>query len=166
MQVGARANYDVEDVGYKMNFPDVLAALALAQLPRMEAQRARREAIALRYDAKLAGLPGIRVLPSRAGFTSAHHLYVVRVDAAKTGLDRDRLAALLGERGIGTSVHFLPLPGLKVFRDLYGTTAADCPVAAKAGSEVLSLPIYPDLADEEVDEIAAAIRAIVEAHAP
>ena len=166
MQVGARAVYDVEDVGYKMNLPDLNAALGLAQLPRMEAQRAKREALAWRYDARLAGAPGITPLPARAGFTSAHHLYVVRVDRAHAGLDRDELAAALGERGIGTSVHFVPLPGLKVFRDLYGTQSADCPNAARAGTQVLSLPLYPDLEDGDVDEIAGALRAIVEARAP
>ena len=58
------------------------------------------------------------------------------------------------------------LPGLKVFRDLYGTQSADCPNAARAGTQVLSLPLYPDLEDGDVDEIAAALRAIVEARAP
>ena len=166
MQVGARAVYDVEEIGFKMNLPDLLAALGLAQLPRMEAQRARREALACRYAERLSGIPGVRPLPRRPGFVSAHHLEVVRVERALAGLDRDELAAQLAERGIGTSVHFVPLPELSVFRRRFGTRAADCPRAARAGGEVLSLPLHPELADDEVDEVAAAIREIVEARAP
>lgn len=166
MQIGARAHYDVEDVGYKMNLPDVLAALGLSQLPRMEAQRLRREAIARRYDAALAGLPGVTPLAVRPGFTSARHLYVVRIDATAAGIERDALAAELGAQGIGTSIHFLPIHEMTVLKTLYGTRAADCPVASRAGKEVLSLPIYPGLSDGDIDRIAAAIRALVAARAP
>ncbi len=166
MQIGARALYDVEDVGYKMNLPDLLAALGRSQLPRMEAQRERREAIARRYDAALAGVPGVRPLPVRPGFVSARHLYVVRVDATAAGLDRDALAADLGAQGIGTSVHFTPLHEMTVLRTLYGTRPADCPVASKAGREVLSLPIYPGLSDAECDHVAATLRSIVARRSP
>ncbi len=166
MQVGARAVYDVEEIGWKMNLPDVLAALGLAQVGRMIVQRERREALARRYDERLRGLPGIRPLAVRSGCTSARHLYVVRVDATAAGLGRDELAAELGRFRVGTSVHFVPLPGMTVFRRLFGTRPDDCPRAARAGREVLSLPLYPDLTEAEVDEVAAAIRAIVEARAP
>jgi perosamine synthetase len=166
MQIGARASYDVEDVGYKMNLPDLLATLGVSQLPRMPAQRDRRELLAQRYDAALRGLPGVRPLPTRPGFTSARHLYVVRIDAAASGLSRDDLAHELGVRAIGTSVHFTPLHEMTVMKTLYGTRSGDCPVAARAGREVLSLPLHPDLREEEVDHVAATLREIVERHAP
>ncbi|MSR47682.1 MAG: DegT/DnrJ/EryC1/StrS family aminotransferase [Planctomycetes bacterium] len=166
MQVGARAIYDVEDIGFKMNLPDVLAALGVAQLPRMEAHRARREALAQRYDAALAFVPGIRPLRVRPGFTSARHLYVVRVDAKSAGLDRDELAAELGARGIGTSVHFTPIHEMTALKSLLGTRPGDCPVASRAGREVLSLPLHPALTDEECDRVTNELRAIVAARAP
>lgn len=166
MQVGARATYDVEDVGYKMNLPDVLATLGVAQLPRMAAHRARRAALAARYDAALAGVPGVRPLPTRPGFTSAHHLYVVRIDPATAGLDRDALAAELGARGIGTSVHFTPLHEMTALKSLLGTRSGDCPVAARAGREVLSLPLHPALTDADCDRVSRELRAIVAEHAP
>lgn len=166
MQIGARALYDVEDVGYKMNLPDVLATLGVAQLPRMEAHRARREALARRYDAALAGVPGIRPLAQRPGVVSARHLYVVRVDPAKAGLDRDALAAELGARGIGTSVHFTPLHEMTAMRSLLATRPGDCPVASRAGREVLSLPLHPALSDAECDRVAAELRSIVAERAP
>ncbi|MBM4016369.1 MAG: DegT/DnrJ/EryC1/StrS family aminotransferase [Planctomycetes bacterium] len=166
MQVGARATYDVEDVGYKMNLPDVLATLGVAQLPRMAAHRARRAALAARYDAALADVPGIRPLPTRPGFASAHHLYVVRVDPAAAGLDRDQLAAQLGARGIGTSVHFTPLHEMTALKSLLGTRSADCPVAARAGREVLSLPLHPALTDADCDRVSRELRLIVAEHAP
>jgi dTDP-4-amino-4,6-dideoxygalactose transaminase len=166
MQIGARATYDVEDVGFKMNLPDLLAALGVSQLPRMVAQRDRREALARRYDAALRGLPGVRPLPTRPGFVSARHLYVVRVDAEKAGITRDELAAELGRRGIGSSVHFTPLHEMTVMKTLYGTRSDDCPVAARAGREVLSLPLHPGLRDDEADAVAAAIRSILGRSAP
>jgi dTDP-4-amino-4,6-dideoxygalactose transaminase len=166
MQIGARATYDVEDVGFKMNLPDLLAALGVSQLPRMEAQRDRREALARRYDAALRGLPGVRLLPTRPGFVSARHLYVVRVDPEKAGITRDELAAELGRRGIGSSVHFTPLHEMTVMKTLYGTRSEDCPVAARAGREVLSLPLHPGLRDDEADAVAAAIRSILGRSSP
>jgi dTDP-4-amino-4,6-dideoxygalactose transaminase len=166
MQIGAPATYDVAEVGYKMNLPDLLAALGLSQLPRMSAQRERREALARRYDAALRGLPGVRPLPVRADVTSARHLYVVRIDAAVAGLTRDELARELGERGIGTSVHFTPLHEMSVMKRLYGTRSDDCPVAARAGREVLSLPLHPELGDDDADLIAATLRELVESRAP
>jgi len=162
MQIGARATYDVEDVGFKMNLPDLLAALGVAQLPRMVAQRDRRETLARRYDAALCGLPGVRPLPTRPGFVSARHLYVVRIDPGLAGITRDELALELGRRGIGSSVHFTPLHEMTVMKTLYGTRSEDCPVAARAGREVLSLPLHPRLREEDVDGIAGALRSILE----
>jgi dTDP-4-amino-4,6-dideoxygalactose transaminase len=166
MQIGARAISDVEDVGYKMNLPDVLAALGVSQLLRIDSQRERREQLARRYDAALARIPGVRPLPHRAGYTSAHHLYVVRIDPAAAGISRDEIAHELGARGIGTSVHFTPLHEMTVMKTLYATRSDDCPVAARAGREILSLPLHPLLTDGEVDEVAAKLRSIVEAFAP
>ena len=166
MQIGARATYDVEEVGWKMNLPDLLAALGLSQIGRMEAQREQREAVARRYDTALAGIPGLRPLTRRPGVVSAHHLYVVRVERAAAGLDRDQLAQALGEKGVGTSVHFTPLHEMTVMKTLYGTRAEDCPVAARAGREVLSLPIYPGLSEGEIDFIAESIRDEVARRAP
>ena len=162
MQIGARATYDVEDVGFKMNLPDLLAALGVAQLPRMVAQRDRRETLARRYDAALCGLPGVRPLPTRPGFVSARHLYVVRIDPGLAGITCDELALELGRRGIGSSVHFTPLHEMTVMKTLYGTRSEDCPVAARAGREVLSLPLHPRLREEDVDGIAGALRSILE----
>src|SRR5262249_61191403 len=116
-------------VGFKRTLPGLLAALGVSQLPRMLAQRDRREALARRYDAALRGLPGVRSLPTRAGFVSARHHYVVRIDAARAGITRDGLARELGRRGIGSSVHFTPLHEMTVMKELHGTRRQDCPVA-------------------------------------
>lgn len=166
MQIGASAAYDVEEVGYKMNLPDLLAALGVSQLPRMQAQRERREALARRYDAALRGLPGVRPLPARRGFTSARHLYVVRIDATAAGITRDDVARELGRLGIGTSLHFTPIHEMSVMKRLYGAQSADCPVAARAGREVLSLPLHSGLRDDEVDFVAASLRELVASRAP
>ncbi|MFO0981596.1 MAG: DegT/DnrJ/EryC1/StrS aminotransferase family protein [Planctomycetota bacterium] len=157
---GSSARYDVVDLGYKMNLPDVLAALGLPQIERLAEQRARREAIARRYDQALAGLPGIRTPIVRRGHVSSRHLYVIRVEPERARRSRDELALELGDRGIATSVHFRPLFEMTYYRNL-GYTASACPVAARAGREVLSLPIYPELADADQDCVVNAVREVI-----
>ncbi|MEW6741495.1 MAG: DegT/DnrJ/EryC1/StrS family aminotransferase [Planctomycetota bacterium] len=165
-ELGRPPTYDVEEIGYKMNLPDLVAALGVGQVARLDAMRARRESLAQRYDQGLRGVPGIHPASVRPGHTSARHLYVIRVRAAEAGIDREGLRAALASAGIQTSVHFIPVPEMTAMRRLYGTRPEECPMAATAGREVLSLPLYPDLTEDEVDRVILEIRRVVEAHTP
>ena len=159
MRRGDGSLYDIAVPGYKANLSDVLAAIALVQLDKLERHaeiRARQFSL---YDAAVAGLAGIAPLPRDPRDTHALHLYIVRVDAERAGATRDEYQRALAEEGIATSIHFLPVHTLSWYR---GRFAADCPVAERAGSEVLSLPLSPAHSD---DDIADACDALAGVHA-
>jgi dTDP-4-amino-4,6-dideoxygalactose transaminase len=149
--------YDVVAPGYKYNMPDVNAAIGLAQLERAEAMRRRRQEIAARYLERLAGLESLDPPAARVPAEDhAWHLFVVvvRPDAR---FGRDRLIELLADRGIGTSVTYKPLHRMSYYRDRYGLRPEDFPEAERIWRGCLALPIYPGLADDDVDFICDAL---------
>lgn len=160
--------YEVVAAGFKYNLTDVASAIGIEQLRKIDRFQQRRTALAERYDAALAGLP--LTLPARpapgAGSTHAWHLYVVRLDRAATDgahsastaqRERDALIASLAERGIGSSVHFIPLHRQPYWRDSCGLRAADFPVAEAAFGAMLSLPLYTRMGDADQQRVIAAL---------
>jgi dTDP-4-amino-4,6-dideoxygalactose transaminase len=145
--------YDVTELGYKYNLTDIQAALALAQMERAEAMRARREAIAKRYSETLGTFPAIRVPEVTPGNRHAWHLYQLSATL------RDALAMSLREHRIGTSVHFKPLHLFPFYQERLGVKPGQFPVAERCFADTLSLPIYPDLSDADVDRVIERIRA-------
>ena len=150
--------YDVLEPGYKLNLSDLHAGVALGQLHRIDAHHARRVAQAERYDEGLAGLAGVSPLGRRLGSSGVHgwHIYVVRIARTAAGADRDAYAEALGEEGIGTGLHFLPVHDLTYFRASHPTQPL--PVAERAGAEVLSLPLSPAHSLADIDDVVAAVR--------
>jgi dTDP-4-amino-4,6-dideoxygalactose transaminase len=161
MRRGHGSLYDIALPGYKANLSDVLAAIALCQLDKLERHRATRLRHVEAYDEAVAGLEGIEPLARDPRDVHALHLYVVRVDPERAGATRDEYQRALAEERIGTSVHFLPVHGLTAYRDLLPKQPA-LPVAERAGAEVLSLPLSPAHSD---DDIADAIDALQRVHA-
>ncbi len=153
--------YEIVAPGYKYNLTDIAAALGLQQLPRAEAFRARREAIAAAYDAAFAGLPV--VLPPRppardgAGDVHAWHLYVLRL-ADDAPITRDALIEQLFASGIGCSVHYIPLHLHPYWRDRYGLQPGQFPHSQRAYERMLSLPLYSRMTDDDVQRVAQAVR--------
>jgi dTDP-4-amino-4,6-dideoxygalactose transaminase len=158
---GDGSRYDQTTPGFKANLSDVLAAIALVQLDRLdEHTRARERQFAL-YDDGLTGLNGIEPLERDPRDGHARHLYIVRIDAEGAGATRDEYQRALGEELIATSIHFLPVHRLTWFRERY-PEQPPLPVAERAGEEVLSLPLSPAHTD---DDIADAIDAVHRVHA-
>lgn len=151
--------YDIAVPGYKANLSDVLAAIALVQLGKIEAHRAIRERQFAVYDDAVAALDGIDPLTRDGRDTHALHLYVVRVDPERAGGTRDEYMALLAEELIATSIHFLPVHTLTAYRRLL-PEQPQLPVAERAGAEVLSLPISPAHSDEDIADVVDALRRV------
>ena len=158
MRRGHGSLYDFPVPGYKANLPDVLAAIALVQLDKLAPHRAVRERHFAAYDAAVAELDGIEPLARDPRDTHALHLYVVRVDPEHAGGTRDEYQRLLGKERIGTSVHFLPVHTLSAYRDRY--EGPPLPIAERAGSEVLSLPLSPAHSDDDIADAIAALRRV------
>ncbi|HEY3614495.1 MAG TPA: DegT/DnrJ/EryC1/StrS family aminotransferase [Gaiellales bacterium] len=150
--------YDVLEPGYKLNLSDLHAGVALGQLHRIDEHHERRVAQAGRYEEGLAELPGITPLGSRLEPSGVHgwHIYVVQIDAEEAGAGRDAYAEALGEEGIGTGLHFLPVHDLTYFRASHPTPSL--PVAERAGAQVLSLPLSPAHSLADIDDVVAAVR--------
>ena len=151
--------YDIALPGYKANLSDVLAAIALVQLDKVEAHRAVRERQFAIYDEAVAGLDGIEPLARDARDTHALHLYIVRIDPGRAGGTRDEYAKLLAEERIATSIHFLPVHRLTAYRRLFPDQPA-LPVAERAGAAVLSLPLSPAHSDEDIADVVEALRRV------
>ena len=158
---GEGARYDQVTSGFKANLSDVLAAIALVQLDKLERHTEIRERQFGLYDQGLAGLDGITPLARDPRDTHALHLYAVRIDPNSAGAARDEYRRALAEERIATSIHFLPVHRLTWFRERY-PDQRPLPVAERAGEEVLSLPLSPAHAD---DDIADAVDALHRVHA-
>jgi dTDP-4-amino-4,6-dideoxygalactose transaminase len=152
--------YDVVAAGYKYNLTDLAAAIGLAQLAKAGAFLARRREVARAYLAGLAGC-GFLDLPADAD-DHGWHLFTVRLRPGSLAIDRDRFIGELQARGIGTSVHFIPLHLMSYWRERCGLSPDDFPVALRVFRSTVSLPIYPSLADGEVARVVAAVREVGE----
>jgi dTDP-4-amino-4,6-dideoxygalactose transaminase len=158
---GDGSHYDQVTAGFKANLSDVLAAIALVQLDRVEEHARIRQRQFDLYDQGLVDLAGITPLGRDGRDTHALHLYVVRIDAARAGADRDAYQRALADELIGTSIHFLPVHKLTWFRERY-TSQQPLPVAERAGDEVLSLPLSPAHSDDDILDAIDAVRRVHE----
>jgi dTDP-4-amino-4,6-dideoxygalactose transaminase len=159
MRRGDGSLYDVRVAGFKANLPDVLAAIALCQLDKLEAHADIRRRHVQAYDAALEELSGLTPLERDPRDRHALHLYVIRVDPEKAGADRDAYQRALAQENIGTSIHFLPVHTLTYYRERY-PDQPHLPVAERAGSEVLSLPLSPAHSDEDIGDAIEALRRV------
>lgn len=157
--------YEVQQVGYKYNMTDIAASLGLHQLARREWLLERRRSIARRYTEAFSQLPQVETPPESAYCEHAWHLYILRLHLERLDISRDAFIQELTRANIGTSVHFIPLHLHPFYRDTYHLKANDFPVALHAYQRAISLPIYPGMTDEDVEDVIAALEYIVETHA-
>ena len=159
MRRGEGSLYDVTVAGFKANLSDVLAAIALCQLDKVEEHAEIRRRHVAAYDAAVADLPGIEPLARDLRDRHALHLYVVRIDAERAGADRGAYQRALREENIGTSIHFLPVHRLTYYRERFPDQPS-LPVAERAGDQVLSLPLSPAHSDADVEDAIDALRRV------
>lgn len=157
-------HYDILDVGYKYNLTDLQAALGLAQLAKCDAMRSRRAALAERYTQALETIPAFEAPQSPEDATHAWYLYVLRVNPSELRISRDRVIEELKSRGIGTSVHFIPLHLHPLYQSRLGHRAGEFPNAEREFERAISLPIYPAMSDEDADRVIEALHDISRIH--
>ncbi len=151
---GGSWRYDILEVGYKYNMTDLAAGLGLAQLGRFAMIQKRRLALARRYNDLLGSSDVFELPPTVPGTTHAWHLYIVRLRPGVLRIGRDRLIELLRRRGIGTSVHFLPLHLHSYYRRALGHRRGDFPHTERESARAISLPLYPGLSRGDQDRVA------------
>jgi perosamine synthetase len=157
--------YEMVDLGYNYRLTDFQSALGISQLRKLNAWVARRQQIAQRYDASFAELLPVNALAVRDNVSHAYHLYVVRLDTSKLRTTRAEIFFALRAEGIGVNVHYIPVHLHPFYRERFGTALGSCPVAEAAYERLLTLPIFPRMRDQEVEDVITAVSKVIEAYA-
>ena len=153
--------YEMPEIGFNYRLPDVLCALGLSQLAKLPRLVERRRALARRYEGALASLaPLVRIATRPAWSDPALHLMSVLIDFDAVGKTRAEVMEALKARGVGSQVHYIPVHRQPHYAARYG--ALDLPGADAWYTRCLSLPLYPTMADTDVDKVVGALAEVLE----
>lgn len=150
--------YQVVAPGFKYNMTDIAASLGIHQLKKAWRLQDRRKEIVYKYNNAFNGLPVITPLITNDNDTHSWHLYVIKLSLDKLTISRDQFIEILAERGVGTSVHYIPLHFHPYWRETYGLCKDDFPKSSEAFTSIVSLPNYPKMTDEQVDKVIEIVR--------
>lgn len=148
--------YDILEAGYKYNLTDLQAALGRVQLAKCQRMCARRTALAERYNQALSSIDAFMIPSVPLDVGHAWHLYVIQVNPGVLRIDRDRVIEELRLRGVGTSVHFIPLHLHSLYQSL-GYRRGQFPNAEERFENAISLPIYPGMTDAALGRVIEAL---------
>lgn len=155
---GRKPQAEVIMPGFKYNLPDISAAIALVQLKKLPAINQRRAAIAQRYLTELANTPFLPLAQPEWPHQHAWHLFIIRVDEAQCGISRDALMETLKAQDIGTGLHFRAAHTHKYYRERYPQLSL--PHTEWNSDRICSIPLFPDMRDEDVTRVISALRQI------
>jgi UDP-4-amino-4-deoxy-L-arabinose-oxoglutarate aminotransferase len=155
--LGRSPQAEVMEPGFKYNLPDMCSALALSQLARLDRINARRGELAARYHELLRDLPQVQPLVAPAwSHRHSWHLFVVRVP------ERDAFIEAMKAKGIGCGIHFRAVHQQKYYRES-DTRQHVLPNTEWNSARICSLPLFPDMADADVERVVAAMRNVLAA---
>jgi perosamine synthetase len=149
---GGQWEYDVTDLGFKYNMPDIAASFGLWQLSKIDQWQNRRKEIAEKYFAGISELDGI-ILPPLKICQGALHLFIIKFDLKKWKISRNEIINKLIEMGISIAVHYKPVHLFSYYKKTYGFSNGDFPEAEKLFNSSISLPFYPSLKNNEINYI-------------
>ncbi|OGP64964.1 MAG: UDP-4-amino-4,6-dideoxy-N-acetyl-beta-L-altrosamine transaminase [Deltaproteobacteria bacterium RBG_13_47_9] len=148
--------YDVIALGFNYRIPDINCALGISQLSKLVHWLERRRAIVASYREALMDLPMLQLPEERPGCASAWHLYVVRLNPETLTVSRAQVFAALRAENIGVNVHYIPIPWMTHYANL-GYVRGQWPVAETEYERLLSIPMFPDMTDQDVADVVKAI---------
>lgn len=154
--------YEVLYPGYKYNMTDMQAALGLCQLNKLEDMQKVRKEYADLYNAAFSKMEELVTPIEVEGNRHAWHLYVLRINDEMLKIDRNKFIELLTEENIGTSVHYIPVHLHPYYMETYGYKEGDFPVAEKAFNGMVSLPLYPGMSKQDVEDVIDAVTRIIQ----
>lgn len=157
--------YAVQMPGFKYTMMDLQAAIGIHQMARLDGFIQRRALLAQLYDQALRDVGGLQPL-GRVPYPHRHawHLYVVKLELERLDIDRDTFLQLLKERNIGAGIHFPALHLQPYYRAQWGYRRGDFPNAEWLSERILSLPLFPDMREEDVADVVRAVAEILEGH--
>ncbi len=155
-------HWDMAEFGWKYNLDNLRASLLLPQIARLDRNCVRRRCLALRYEDLLGDIDGVKWPTVANEMWSARHLMTIWVDPDR----RDDVLGDLQNRGIGVAVNYRPVHLMAYYRERYGFQPGDFPCAESIGARTISLPLYPQLSEEEVARVAGAVAGAIAATRP
>lgn len=154
-------HYQVVAPGFKYNMTDVAAAMGIHQLKKANALQERRKKIAGIYNEAFSDLPVVTPFISNSKDIHSWHLYVLQLNTEELSIDRDEFISIMAEKGIGTSVHYIPLHMHPYWQNNYNLMEKDFPRSSSTYYRIVSLPNYPKMTDMQVDKVVKTVREIL-----
>jgi len=156
--------YEILDVGYKYNMTDMQAALGLSQLAKCDAMREKRELLAREYTSALSAFDAFECPVVEENIQHAWHLFVLQVNLPAWSISRDHVIDELKQRGVLTSVHFIPLHTHPLYRERMGYRLGQFPNAERHFERAISLPLFPAMTREDSQHVIEALADLAKIH--
>ncbi len=160
-QSAGQWHYEMVLLGFNYRLPDIVCALGIQQLKRLDANLARRREVAAAYTAAFREMPGVIPPAVRSGVNPAWHLYPIRLDLEKLTADRAEIFRALRAENIGVNVHYIPVHLHPYYRDRFGYQGGEFPVAEDAYARLISLPMFHGMSDQDVEDVIRAMTKVV-----
>jgi perosamine synthetase len=158
-------HYEMVLLGFNYRLTDLACTLGLSQLKKLEENLARRRQIAARYTAAFRNLRGVFVPSVRPHVNPAWHLYPIRVNPAHLSADRAHVFGALRAENIGVNVHYIPVHMHPYYRDRFGYKGGEYPVAEAAYEQLISLPMFHAITDQDVQDVIDALTKVMNHYA-
>jgi len=153
--------YEMVDLGFNYRLTDFQCALGLNQLKKISDWMGRRRRIAQLYDEAFADVRQLVPLKARVENSHAYHLYLIQLNLGCLHGGRHEIFSALRAEGIGVNVHYMPVHLHPFYRNRFDTRPGDCPVAEAAYERLISLPIFPGMTDQDVDDVIRAVDKVI-----
>jgi perosamine synthetase len=150
-------HYEMVLLGFNYRLTDIACALGLSQLKKLEANLHRRREIADRYTRAFRELPSVVAPKVRSNVNPAWHLYPIRLNPAQLSAGRGQIFRGLRAENIGVNVHYIPVHLHPYYRDQFGYVGGEYPVAEAAYEQLISLPMFHGMSDQDVEDVIAAV---------
>jgi perosamine synthetase len=164
-QSAGQWHYEMVLLGFNYRLPDFACALGLSQLKKLNVNLTRRRAIAARYTEAFREIPGAIPPPVRSNANPAWHLYPICLDLTKLTADRAKVFRALRAENIGVNVHYIPVHTQPYYRQQFGYTGGEYPVAELAYQQLISLPMFHGMSDQDVEDVIRALIKVMSAYA-
>jgi perosamine synthetase len=163
-QAAGQWYYEMVQLGYNYRLADIGCALGLSQLKKLPNNIVRRREIAARYTEGFSDIAIIITPVVRPDVNPAWHLYPIRLDLKDFRVGRSEIFLNLRAEGLGVNVHYIPVPLHPYYRERLGCADGEYPIAERAYEELLSLPIFHGMSDQDITDTIEAVRKVLQKH--
>jgi dTDP-4-amino-4,6-dideoxygalactose transaminase len=156
-------HWDIHYAGYKYNMFDLQAAVGLHQMDRIEQFWQTRRRYVDRYNQAFSEVPELGLLHTKTGIKHAYHLYPILFNLEVLNADRDVLMNAIQAENVGIGIHFRAIHLHPYYRETFGFSPGTLPIAEDASQRLLSLPLYPKMSEQDVEDVIAVVKKVVRA---